>query len=107
MNKGIAPGDPKDLDRVSHSSQRQQPVVPLQRIQQNQTAQSDDDNSAAVDPQNYVSNHSGPPQDQEEIRRRDPQTPKGKKNTAEKQPSTPQKNKKRKPLDSDEDDEKP
>ena len=49
----------------SHSSQRQQPVVPLPGIQQNQTAQSDDDNSATADPPNYVSNHSGPPQDQE------------------------------------------
>ena len=60
-----------------------------------------------MDPQNRVSNHSRPPQDQEEIRRQDPQTPKGKKNIAEKQPSDLPKAKKHKSMDSDEDDEEP
>ena len=40
-------------------------------------------------------------------RRQGSQTPKGKKNTAEKQPSAPQKAKKYKPMDSNEDDEEP
>ena len=52
-------------------------------------------------------NHSGPPQGQEDTRRQGPPTPKEKKNTAEKLPSTPQKAKKYKFMDSDEDDEKP
>ena len=60
-----------------------------------------------MDPQNRVSNHSKSPQNQEDTRRQGPQTSKGKKNTAENQPSTPQKAKKYKLMDSDEDDEKP
>ena len=90
----------------SDASQQQQHVVPA-GIQQNQTTQNDDENSANVDPQNRVSNHSGPPQGQEDTRRQGPQTSKGKKNTAEKLPSTPQKAKKYKLMDSDEDDEEP
>ena len=92
----------------SHESQQQQPVVPPPSgIQQNQAIQSQDKNSVTVDPQIRVSNHSRSPQNQEDTRRRGPQTLKAKKNTAEKQPSTPQKAKKKKLMDSDDDDEKP
>ena len=45
-------------------------------------------------------------QNQEDKRRQGPETPKGR-NTAENQPSTPQKAKKYKPMHSDEDDEEP
>ena len=93
----------------SHDSQQQQPVVPHPPgKQQNQATQSEDENSATVvDPQNRVTNHSRSPRNQGDTRRQGPQTPKAKKNTAEKQPSTPQKAKKYKLMDSDEDDEEP
>ena len=92
----------------SHASrQQQQPVVPLSPgIQQNLATQTEDENSATVDPQNRVSNHSMSTQNQEDTRRQGPETPKGR-NTAENQPSTPQKAKKYKPMHSDEDDEEP
>ena len=90
----------------SHASQ-QQPVVPPSGIQQNQATQRKYEDSAAVDPQSRVSDHSRSPQDQEDSRRQGSQTQKGKKTTAEKQPSTPPKAKKHKPMDSDEDDDEP
>ena len=80
----------------SHASQQQQPVVPPPVIQQNQAIQSEGENSATVGPENHVSDLS-----------KSPQNPKGKKHTAEKQPSTLPKAKKYKPMDSDEDDEEP
>ena len=88
-------------------SQQQQPVVPPSGIQQNQATQSEYEDSATVDPQSRVTDHSRSSQDQEDLRRQGPQKQKGKKNTAEKQPSTPQKAKKYEPMDSDEDDEEP
>ena len=92
----------------SHASQQQQPDVPLPTgIQQNKATQNEDENSATVDPQNRVSNHSRLPQNQEDTQRKRPQTSKGKKNTPEHQPSTPQKAKKYKLMDSDENDEEP
>ena len=54
-----------------------------------------------------MSNHARSHQIQEDTRRKGPNTPKGKKNTAANQPGTPQKAKKYKPMDSDEVDEKP
>ena len=56
---------------------------------------------------NRLSNHSRSPQDQEDSQRQGPQTQKGKKTAAEKQPSTPPKAKKHKSKDLDEDDEEP
>ena len=56
---------------------------------------------------NRVSDHSRSPQDQEDSRRQGPQTQKGKKTVAEKQPITPPKAKKHKSKDLDEDDEEP
>ena len=79
----------------SHTSQQQPPVVPPPPVvQQSQAIQSEDEHSATVGPQNHASDHS-----------KSPQTPKGKKNTAEKQPSTPPKANKYKSMDTDEDDE--
>ena len=99
LNKGIAPEDPKYLDQVSEYIH----VHPRMLVNSNSllylllqgycriATQSEDENSATVDPQNRVSNHSRSPQNQENTRRQGPQKPKAKKNTAEKQPRTPQK----------------
>ena len=86
--QGIALEEPKDPDRVSEyihvhtnmlvNNNSLLYLPPPPGIQQNQTTQSDDEKSAIVDPQNRVSNHSGPPQGQEDTRRQGPQTPKGK-----------------------------
>ena len=92
----------------SQVSRQQQPAVPPPPgIQQNQAIQSEDEHSATVGPLNHVSDHSRSPQDQEDTRRQGTQEPKGKNNTAGKQPSTPPKGKKYKPMHSDEQDEEP
>ena len=90
----------------SHPSQQQQPVAPPPPgLPQNKATQSEDENSATVGPQNRVSDHSRSPQDQGDTRRQGPQTRKGKKSIAEKQPFTPSVATKYKSIDSDEDDE--
>ena len=110
-NRSRGADRPRSRDRVrprsfSHAGQ-QQPVVPPPRIQQNRATQGEDEDSATVDPQNNVIDHSRSPQDQEDSRRQGPQKHKEKKTIAEKQPSTSPKAKKHKPMDSDEDDEEP
>ena len=82
----------------SHASQQPQLVVPPSGVQQTQTlaTQDADEDSATVDPQNRVSDHSRSPQGQEDSRRQGPQTQKGKNINAEKQPRTPPKVKKHK-----------
>ena len=76
--------------RLKMKIQQQQPVVPPPPpgIQQNPATQTEDENSATVDPQNRLSNHSMSPQKQEDTRRQGPETPNGR-NTAENQPRTP------------------
>ena len=91
----------------SHAGQQRQPVVPPSGVQHTQATQGEDEDSATMDPQNRVSDHSRSPQDQEDSESQGPQTRKGKKTVAEKEPSTPPKAKKHKSKDLDEDDEEP
>ena len=60
-----------------------------------------------MNPRNRVKDHARSPQDQEDSRRQGPQTRKGQKTVAEKQPSELPKAKKHKFMDSYEDDEEP
>ena len=98
----------RSRDRVpphspSHASQQPQLVVPPPGVQ----TQGADEDSATVDPQNHVGDHSRSSQNQKDSRRYGPQPQKGKKTVAYKQPSELLKTKKRKLMDSDEDDEGP
>ena len=63
-----------------------------------------DEDPATADPQNRLSGRARSTQEQEVSRRLGPQTQKGKKTVAEKQPSELPKTKKHKSMDSDEDD---
>ena len=79
-----------------------------ERTPPNSSLQKADEDSATLDPQNRVSDRSRSPQEQEGLRRQDPQQQqKGKKTVADKEPSETPKAKKHKSIDSDEDDEEP
>ena len=92
-----------------HASQQPEPVVPPSKVQQIQprATQGSDEDSAYVDPQNRVSNHSLSPQGQKGSRRQGPQKQKGNETVADSQPSESPKAKKHKSMDSDEDGEEP
>ena len=112
LNREVAPEETKDPDHVSDYIHIHPRMLASSHnlpsgVQQPQATQDDDEDSATLDPQNRVSDRSRSPQDQEDSQRQGPQTQKGKKTAAEKQPSTPPKAKKHKSQDLDEDDEEP
>ena len=78
-----------------------------ERVRPHSFSRGADEDSATVDPQNRVSDHSRSHQEREGPRRQGPQTQKGKKTVTEKQPSESPKAKKHKSIDSDEDDKEP